>query len=66
MNKNFLNKCKNLFFIVINAIKNFIVKYKYIIFMILSFFILDYSLRYFTKSINFYNINNTAPTIPFS
>lgn len=63
MNKNFLNKCKNLFFIVINAIKNFIVKYKYIIFMILSFFILDYSLRYFTKSINFYNINNTAPNL---
>lgn len=45
------------------AIKNFIIKYKHIILMTLSFLILDFSLRFFTKSINFYNIYNFAPNL---
>ena len=58
-----LEKCKNIFLTIFKSIKNFLFNYKYIIFMLISFIILDFSLRYFTKSINFYNIYNTAPNL---
>jgi len=44
-------------------IKNFINKYKHIMIMTLSFLILDFVLRYFTKSINFYGIYKLAPNL---
>ncbi len=44
-------------------IKNFIYRYKHIILMALSFLIIDIVLRYFTQSINFYNINRLAPNL---
>lgn len=46
-----------------NLIKNFIIKYKYVITMVISFLILDITLRYFTKSINFYNIYALTPNL---
>jgi len=46
-----------------NLIKNFINKYKHVIIMTLSFLILDISLRYFTKDINFYRIDKLAPNL---
>ena len=45
------------------AIKKFIIKYKHIILMVLSFFILDFSLRFFTKSINFYSVFALVPNL---
>lgn len=44
-------------------IKDFFYKYKHISLMIISFFILDFVLRYFTKNINFYNITRLAPNL---
>lgn len=44
-------------------IKNFLKKYKHIIFMSLSFLILDLTLRYFTKDINFYGIYRLTPNL---
>ena len=44
-------------------IKDFLNKYKNVIFMTMSFLILDFVLRYFTKSINFYNIYSWAPDL---
>ena len=38
-------------------------KYKYILLMILSFYMLDISLRFFTRSINFYGIWKLAPNL---
>ena len=58
-----LEKCKSIILTIFKSIKDFLFKYKYIIFMILSFLILDFSLRYYTRSINFYNIYNTAPNL---
>lgn len=46
-----------------NFIKNFLKKYKHVIFMTLSFLILDFILRYYTKDINFYGIYNIAPNL---
>ncbi len=46
-----------------DLIKNFLNKHKHIIFMTLSFLILDFTLRYFTKSINFYSIYSWAPNL---
>ena len=44
-------------------IKSFINKYKHVIIMTVSFLILDFILRYFTKSINFYGIYKLAPNL---
>lgn len=46
-----------------NKIKNFILKYKHIILMTLSFLILDFSLRFFTRGINFYSIYSLTPNL---
>ncbi len=46
-----------------NFIKNFYKKYKSLIYMTLSFLILDLVLRYFTRSINFYGIHRLAPNL---
>lgn len=43
--------------------KNFIKEHKYVFLMILSFLILDFTLRFFTKSINFYNIFSVTPNL---
>jgi len=48
---------------IMKTIKNFFIKYKHIILMALSFIILDFSLRYFTKSINFYSIYKLTPNL---
>ena len=44
-------------------IKNFVNKYKHVIIMTMSFLILDMSLRFFTKDINFYGIYKLAPNL---
>lgn len=46
-----------------NYIKNFINKYNYILIMVISFFTLDFTLRFYTKNINFYNIYSLAPNL---
>ena len=46
-----------------NLIKNFINKYKHVIIMTMSFLILDITLRYFTKDINFYGIDRLVPNL---
>ena len=48
---------------IFKANSNFILKNKHIILMILSFLILDISLRYFTRSINFYKIYRLVPNL---
>lgn len=48
---------------LIKSIKNFTPKYEHVIFMTLSFLILDFTLRFFTRSINFYNITRLAPNL---
>jgi len=44
-------------------ILNGMLKYKHIILMFISFFALDFVLRYFTKSINFHDIYNITPNL---
>ena len=44
-------------------IKNFIIKNKHIILMIISFYLFDFVLRFFTRNINFYNIFSIAPNL---
>lgn len=46
-----------------NKLKTFVHKYSYCILMILSFFILDFALRYFTRSINFYGVFGISPNL---
>ncbi len=48
---------------ILNSIKNFTLKYKHVIFMTLSFLILDFVLRYFTRNINFYGITKLVPNL---
>lgn len=49
--------------LIIKSIIDFINKNKHIILMFFSFAIFDFTLRYFTKSINFYNIFSIAPNL---
>ena len=54
-----MNHIKN----ILISIKNFAIKYKHVIFMTLSFLILDFTIRYFTRNINFYKITNLVPNL---
>lgn len=44
-------------------LKNFFNKYKYIVFMTMSFLLLDIVLRWFTRNINFYSIFGITPNL---
>ena len=44
-------------------LKNFFSKYKYIVFMTMSFLLLDIVLRWFTRNINFYSIFGITPNL---
>ena len=48
---------------LLKLITKYINKYKYIVLMVLSFYILDISLRFFTRSIGFYGIWRFAPNL---